>query len=206
MNDVRPVIAPGQSFALPPTSSTVGEVKGTAGGGGSITNWQIKGGTGANVFDIDNSTGLITIPDRTQLNGNTSWILTLMASDGILPAHNTDVTISTPNVAGNVQLVTTNAVSLNSDGSYTLTLTVTNDGTGTAQNVVLTKVDLGAAVGLTGPEPLISLAPAGIAVTTLSFPSTAGAPGSRIVETVSGTYTGGTFGGSLRTTLPAQAP
>jgi hypothetical protein len=149
---------------------------------------------------------LITIPDRTQLNGNTSWILTVMASDGILPAHDTDVTISTPNVAGNVQLVTTNTVGLNSDGSYTLTLTVTNNGTGTAQNVVLTKVDLGAAVGLTGAEPLISLAPGGIAVATLSFPSTAGAPGSRIVETVSGTYTGGTFGGSLRTTLPAQVP
>jgi hypothetical protein len=206
MNDVRPVIAPGQTFALPPTSSTVGEVKGTAGGGGSITNWQIKGGTGANVFDIDNSTSVITIPDRTQLNGNSSWTLTLMASDGILPAHDTDVTISTPNVSGNVQLVTTSAVSLNSDGSYKLMLTVTNNGTGTAQNVVLTKVNLGSAVGLAVPEPLISLAPGGIAVTTLSFPATAGAPGSRIVETVSGTYTGGTFGGSLRATLPAPAP
>jgi hypothetical protein len=140
------------------------------------------------------------------LNGSTSWTLTLTASDGILPAHDTDVTISTPNVAGNVQLVTIGVVNRNSDGSYTLTLTVTNDGTGTAQNVVLTKVNLGAAVGLAAPEPLISLAPGGIAVATFSFPATAGAPGSRIVETVSGTYTGGTFGGSLRATLPAPVP
>jgi hypothetical protein len=98
LNDLRPVIAPDQKFTLSPRDSTIGEVKGTKGGGGSITNWQIKGGTGAYVFAIDNATGTIRISDRAKLDGRKSWTLILMASDGILPTHDTEVTISTPNL------------------------------------------------------------------------------------------------------------
>ena len=47
-----------------------------------------------------------------------------------------------------MQLVTTAVVNRSGDGSYKLTVTITNDGAGTEQNVLLTKVNLEAAVGM----------------------------------------------------------
>src|SRR6202012_2529575 len=205
MNDVRPVITPGQVFTMPASGSTaIGEVQGTNGGGGQISNWQIKGGTGAWAFDIDRSTGNISIADRTQLNGASSYTLVLMASDGILPAHDTTVTINAAaNVTGVVKLITTTSVAVQTDGSYLATVTVTNTGTGTAQNVALTSAVLGSASGTPGSQPLVSIPPnGGIAVATVAFPASAGAPHSASVVKLTGTYTGGTFGGSSRVTLP----
>ena len=203
LSDRRPVITPGQIFTIPASSSTVGEVAGTVGGGGVINNWQITGGTGAYIFAIDAASGTITIPNRQALNGGSSYTLTLMASDGILPAHDTTVTINPPAVvAGTVHLTATTSFVQNGDGSYTGTVTVTNTGTGTAQNVVLGSSSLGTAVGTPASTPMISIPPSGIAVTTLSFPATAGNPGQMVVEKLAGTYTGGTFGGSTRVVLP----
>jgi hypothetical protein len=204
LNDVRPVITTGQSFAMPPSSATVGTVLGTPGGGGSLRNWQIKGGSGANIFDIDPNSGTITIADRTQLNGsNSSYTLTLMASDGTLPSHDTVVTINPAAVvSGNIQLITTATLIRQDDGSYQATVNISNLGTGTAQNVVLTGATLGATSGTPTPQPLISIPPSGIAVTTLSFPAGAGVSGSTVLEKIAGIYTGGTFGGTIRAKLP----
>lgn len=202
-NDVRPVIAPNQNFTLPASDTTVGTVHGTGGGGGPITNWQIKGGTGADVFSIDPSTGTISIPDRSKLNGGSSYTLTLMASDTILPTHDTTVAINAaPVVSGNVQLITSTSLLKQGDGSYQATVTVANTGTGTAQNVVLTGVAIGSSSGTPVPQTLISIPPSGFAITSVSFPASTGASGTRVLEKVTGTYTGGTFGGTLRATLP----
>ena len=96
---------------------------------------------------------------------------------------------------------------MQSGGSYLATVTVTNTGTGTAQNVVLTSAVLGSASGTPGSQPLISIPPSGgIAVATVAFPASAGAPGAAAVEKFTGTYTGGTFGGSFRATLPNSQP
>jgi hypothetical protein len=205
LNDVRPVITPGQVFTLPASGATaVGEVAGSNGGGGQISNWQIKGGSGAYAFNIDAATGNISIADRTQLNGASSYTLVLMASDGILPAHDTTVTINAAaTVAGVVKLITTTTLAAQSDGSYLGTVTVTNTGTGTAQNVVLTSAVLGSASGTPGSQPLVSIPPnGGTATATVAFPASAGAPNSASVVKLAGTYTGGTFGGSSRVTLP----
>jgi hypothetical protein len=204
LNDVRPVITAGQSFTLPAVSTTVGTVTGIPGGGGALRNWQIKGGTGANIFNVDPATGTITITDRRQLNGtNSSFTLTLMASDGILPSHDTTVAITpAPMVSGAVQLITTATFTQLSNGSYQATVTVSNNGTGTAQNVVLTESTLGKANGTPPPQPLIDIPPGGFAVTTLTFPSSTGSLGDHVIEKFTGTYTGGTFGGSIRAVLP----
>jgi len=204
LNDVRPVITPGQNFTLPAAATTVGTVTGIPGGGGALQNWQIKGGTGANIFDIDPAAGTITIPDRSQLNGtNSTFTLTLMTSDGILPSHDTNVTITpAPLATGPIQLVAAATLTQLGDGSYQAAVTVSNVGTGTAQGVVLTAATLGAANGTPSPQPLIDIPPGGFAITTLSFPSSAGAVGAHVVEKFAGTYTGGTFGGSIRAVLP----
>ena len=68
-------------------SAEVGAVKETPGGGGTLLNWQIKGGTGANLLSIDPNTCVIRLADVGKLDPRTTnCTLVLMASDGILPS------------------------------------------------------------------------------------------------------------------------
>jgi hypothetical protein len=96
LNDLRPVIAAGQTFTLEEQwEGAIGKVEGTPGGGGPLQNWQIKGGTGAYIFSIDSQTGVIRVDDESKLDPSaSSYTLTLMASDGILPSHDQTVTIN----------------------------------------------------------------------------------------------------------------
>jgi hypothetical protein len=83
-------------------------------------------------------------------------------------------------------------------------VTVKNTGTGTAQNVQLTGAVLGSAAGSPLPAVFSDLQPGASAAVSITFPSSAGAPGSTTVEKLTGTYTGGSFGGNLRATLPSN--
>ncbi|WP_213803920.1 lamin tail domain-containing protein [Granulicella sp. dw_53] len=100
-------------------------------------------------------------------------------------------------VAGSVSLSTTASLTKVS-GGYQAVFTVKNSGTGTAQNVQLTSATLGSASGMPIPQPLGNIAPGASATGTVTFP----AAGATSVEKYSGTYTGGTFSGSIRATLP----
>jgi hypothetical protein len=110
-------------------------------------------------------------------------------------------------VCGTIQLTTTaNLVKLG-NGSYVATVKVVNNGTGTAQNVMLTAATLGVPGGSPIPQTIGSLVPGGgFAYATETFPSSAGVTGASVVEKYAGTYTacptGGTFGSSIRATLP----
>ena len=112
------------------------------------------------------------------------------------------ILVSPATIDGTVELVTTGTLTRQPDGSYQATVLVFNVGTGSAQNVVLTGMSIGAATGSPLPRTLGVLQPGANAVITLAVPSTAGPSGSKVIERISGTYTGGTFGGSLRATLP----
>jgi len=115
-----------------------------------------------------------------------------------------NLVIDTPPVQGNVKLMTTAALYQVGDGSYQTVVTVTNTGTGTASNVLLTGATLGNAAGDPSPSSLGNIQPGSSAITTVIFPATAGAPGTAAVERYTGTYTGGSFGGSIRATLPTN--
>ena len=105
-------------------------------------------------------------------------------------------------LAGTVQLITTAVLSKLSGGGYQAVVTVTNNGTGTAQNVQLTGATLGAASAAV-PVSLGNISHGGgTAVATLTFSSSAGADGAAAAERYTGTYTGGTFGASIRASLP----
>ena len=109
---------------------------------------------------------------------------------------------SVPPIPGTVQLITT-AILTKITGGYQAMVTVKNNGTGTAQNVQLTGATLGSANGAAVPQSLGDIAPGGgSAVTTVTFPSTAGASGAATAERYTGSYTGGSFGGSIRAVLP----
>jgi hypothetical protein len=111
------------------------------------------------------------------------------------------VDLNYPPTLGSVNLLTTMALTATSTG-YSDTLTVTNKGTAVAQTVLVTSATLGSAAGATLPALLGDLQPSQAASVTLNLPSSAGASGFFTVERVAGTYSGGSFGGSLRTTLP----
>ena len=103
---------------------------------------------------------------------------------------------------GPVTLLTTSTLTGSAAGGYLLTVTVTNSGTGYAQNVTLTGASVGGTTAFNLPVALGNLNPGAVASTVLTIPASAGADGARAVATTTGTYTGGTFGGSLRVTLP----
>ena len=113
-----------------------------------------------------------------------------------------NLVIDTPPVQGTVQLVSTAQLLLLGDGSYQAIITVKNNGTGTAPAVTLTGATLGSAPGSPVPVSLGDLQPGASAIAAIAFPSTAGTSGSLVIERYSGTYSGGTFGASLRVTLP----
>lgn len=113
----------------------------------------------------------------------------------------TIATTSVPILVGTVDVTTTGVIS-KITGGYQLVVTVTNTGNVTAPNVQLTSATLGGTSGATMPASLGDIASGGSASVTLTFPSSTGADGAGVVERLSGTYNGGTFGGSFRATLP----
>ncbi len=106
-----------------------------------------------------------------------------------------------PIVQGTVQLITTSVLSKIS-GGYQGVVMVKNNGTGTAQAVVLTGATLGSVSGSVLPLTIGNIAPGGSATVMVTFPATAGASGAAAIDGFSGTYSGATFGGSLRVRLP----
>ena len=115
-----------------------------------------------------------------------------------------NLVIDTPPVQGSVQLTTTAQLLPLGDGSYEAVVTVTNNGTGTAQDVQITVATLGSAAGLTLPVTLGDIQPGASAIAPVAFPSSAGIPSALVLERYTGTYTGGSFGGTFRVTLPGQ--
>lgn len=113
----------------------------------------------------------------------------------------TIATASAPILVGTVTIATTGALS-KVDGGYQMLVTVKNSGNVRVPNVQLTGATLGTAAGSPIPASLGDIPSGGSASTTLTFPSSTGSDGAGVVERLTGTYNGGTFGGSFRATLP----
>jgi hypothetical protein len=101
-----------------------------------------------------------------------------------------------------VQIMSSTTLVKLGNGTYQATVTVSNTGSGTATNVVVTSLALGSVSGAPAPQTLGSIAGGSSANAVFIVPASAGAPGAATVIKVSGSYTGGTFGGSTRATLP----
>jgi uncharacterized repeat protein (TIGR01451 family) len=125
------------------------------------------------------------------------------------PNTSNDVTTvnAAQTVCGTVQLTTTASLMKLGNGNYQATVTIVNNGTGTAQNVKLSTATLGLPSGTPLPQTLGNIIPGGgFVTTTVTFPSSAGTSGSVVAEKYNGTYTAcptsGSFGASIRATLP----
>ncbi|HMF62771.1 MAG TPA: lamin tail domain-containing protein [Edaphobacter sp.] len=106
-----------------------------------------------------------------------------------------------PAIQGTVHLVTSVVLS-KVEGGFQAIVTVKNNGTGTAQSVQLTGATMGNAIGTPLPAVLGDIAPGGTASLVETFTFSAGASGVAAAERYTGTYTGGTFGGTIRAILP----
>jgi glucosylceramidase len=156
--------------------------------------------TGANgVYNVVPSQ-TITETDTAAISGNTLYVT--------VPARSL-VTLTMPpsTVQGNTELLVTATLQLLGDGSYEQTVTITNTGTGTVTNLQMTNATLGSvsgvpAPGLSLPEALGSIAPGGSLTAYFNYPASAGTPGSATAEKLSGTCSAGSFGASIRATLP----
>jgi hypothetical protein len=176
-----------------------------------ISGWTGTGGTSglpvtaplAGTFTYDPPAGTVLSPGAHTLNVTFTPTNIITASTTAANAYKTN-TISTGSVqitVGSVTLITTETLSTIA-GGYQMVVTVQNTGNMTAPNVQLTGATLGATSGATLPASLGDIASGGSASVTLTFPSSVGADGAAVIARLSGTYTGGTFGGSFRAVLP----
>lgn len=99
--------------------------------------------------------------------------------------------------------VTSASLAHNGDGTYTAFVTIKNVGHNTASSVVISSSTLGAAATATPlPYAVGNIAAGAFVNSTLLYPGSAGGSGSVVTLKVSGKFTGGTFSGSLKVTLP----
>ncbi len=105
--------------------------------------------------------------------------------------------------SGLPSVVVTSSLTKQADGTYQVTITLTNSGSGTATAAKVASATLGSASSTTALPLSFGDIAANTAVTrTVTFPASAGTSGTRSIQKISGTYSGSTFGYTIRVTLP----
>ena len=164
-------------------------------------------------FSLDASTAgstprtFLTDTNDTVNETDTASVVGPTLTNTMPPRSLTTITIPPANIAGNLQIISTTALSRLGDGSILGIITIANNGSGTAQNIQLNSAQLGPAAGTPAPNSTLplnlgSIAPGGSLTVPINFPSSAGFPGVMVIERVAGSYSGGNFGASTRAVLP----
>jgi hypothetical protein len=100
LNDNRPVIESGQSFAIDGgQKSVLGTIAASdPDTADTLQGWQVKGGSGAKLFALDPSTGAISLGKwhRIDFANATEYKLTVFTGDGKRPSKDAEVTITIP--------------------------------------------------------------------------------------------------------------
>ncbi|MCM3904707.1 MAG: hypothetical protein ND866_23670 [Pyrinomonadaceae bacterium] len=107
---------------------------------------------------------------------------------------------SGPAPCGGVRLVVKSSLARTDATTVSATITVENIGTVPADSSVLTTAKLGPTNGTPLPQSLGSIAPGSSAAATVQFANST--PGASSTLNAGGTYTGGTFSGTKRVTIP----
>jgi hypothetical protein len=112
--------------------------------------------------------------------------------------------INVLSVGGSATLVTTQILVRDSGTNEVVaTLTIANTGGSAATGVQVTSGKIGTTSTTTALPVAVADVPAGgSSSVVLRFPASVGTTGARAVLAVSGVYSGGSFGGSFRITLP----
>jgi hypothetical protein len=105
-------------------------------------------------------------------------------------------------VPATVDLDTSAGLMGSHSGGYSALITVTNTGTAAASNVVLTTATLGGVTGTVLPQTLGTIGPSSSVMVTVTFPGSVGLDNARSALSYAGTYSAGSFSGSVRVVLP----
>ena len=131
-----------------------------------------------------------------------SVVFTPTSSNYASAAKSVSINVLPPSGGGTpVNLVVTRSMA-RTGGQVVVTLTIANTGGTAAQNVTVTAAKIGTTNGAPVPQSLGTVAAGGSVQAVVNFPGTVGAAGTASSITISGTYTGGTFGSSGRIKLP----
>jgi hypothetical protein len=103
-SDDAPVIAPDQEFTIGGNVEKIGKIQTSA--GHDLQNWQVVGGDGAQVFDVDRQTGEIRLAPDDQVRVHSlhpggdegGFSLLVTVSDGINTSRQVEVKIATPSL------------------------------------------------------------------------------------------------------------
>ena len=143
LNDNTPVITASQSFSVDENSanaSSVGTVVVTDADATATTyqDWKITGGNTDNAFDINSSSGEITVADASQLDYETepnSYNLSITVSDGSTTSSAETVTINVTDLNDNTPVITASqsfSVDENSANASSVGTVVVTDADATA--------------------------------------------------------------------------
>ena len=126
VNDVRPIVDPGQNFSVVESAGvgdSVGFVQGTDPDTvGTLWNWTIASGDVDGIFQINSGTGEITIADDSNLDFEraTSYTLEITVDDEVQTSLRQDIVI-------NITDVNDNAPVLSAGQSFTVAENIAND-------------------------------------------------------------------------------
>ncbi|WP_461641211.1 cadherin repeat domain-containing protein [Labilibaculum euxinus] len=141
VNDVDPVVTASQSFSIAENtanSGAVGTVLATDGDAGtSFSAWTETGGTGASIFEINASSGAITVTDNSGIDyeTTTSYTYTVTVSDGTNTSASETITINITDVNDVAPIVTASQTfNIDEDASNTTSVgtVLATDGDATA--------------------------------------------------------------------------
>lgn len=114
VNNNRPVVTLAQTFSVSegaPEGAVVGTVTATdSDAGNTLSGWQIEGGSGEAVFNIDAVTGAINVaaPSLLDYETTTTYTLQLSVSDGLQRSETETITINVSNENDNAPVVAAN--------------------------------------------------------------------------------------------------
>jgi len=163
--------------------------------------------TDSTIGDLDPThlygiTDTLSFTTASEASGESFSLLATAPADSNFKGVSFTPTLSTPiPPATPANLIVTRTLS-RSNGNVVAQITIANTGGTDATNVVITSVKVGADTATPLPVNVGAIAAGATAVATVSVPGTVGNPGAASSFSLSGTYTGESFGSSARITLP----
>lgn len=169
--------------------------------GGASFSYSLNGTASSGLAVTYSVTGPATLSgSKVSITG--AGAVSITASQAGNANYSAAVPVTQTIAVGALSIGIASTIAAQSDGSYLVSTTMTNQGTGTAPYVQLYSVTVGKVFGTPASQSLGSIDPGASATGSVSVAAAAGASGSSVVLKVTGICNGATFSSSANVTLP----